>query len=79
MNQAARRALDVTVREVGLRDGLQNVSTFFPTAAKQQWLRAEAAAGMPEIEAYNRMVPSSDRLEGVRAFNEKRKPDFTGR
>ena len=32
-----------------------------------------------EIEAYNRMVPSSDRLEGVRAFNEKRKPDFTGR
>jgi len=32
-----------------------------------------------EIEAYNRMVPTEDRLEGVRAFNEKRKPDFKGR
>lgn len=29
-----------------------------------------------EIEAYNRLVGSEDRLEGVRAFNEKRKPDF---
>lgn len=42
--------LDVVVREAGLRDGLQNVSAFFPTEAKQQWLLAEAAAGMPEIE-----------------------------
>ena len=32
-----------------------------------------------EIEAYNRMVPTEDRLEGVRAFNEKRKPNFKGR
>ena len=32
-----------------------------------------------EIEAYNRLVPSEDRREGIRAFNEKRKPRFTGR
>ena len=32
-----------------------------------------------EIEAYNRMVPTEDRLEGVRAFNEKRPADFKGR
>ena len=32
-----------------------------------------------EIEAYNRLVTTEDRLEGVRAFNEKRKPVFRGR
>jgi enoyl-CoA hydratase/carnithine racemase len=32
-----------------------------------------------EIEAYNRLVDTEDRREGVRAFNEKRKPQFTGR
>ena len=31
-----------------------------------------------ELEAYNRLVPTKDRLEGVRAFNEKRKPKFSG-
>jgi enoyl-CoA hydratase/carnithine racemase len=32
-----------------------------------------------EIEAYNRLVDTEDRHEGVRAFNEKRKPRFSGR
>ncbi len=36
----------VTLREVGLRDGLQLVKTFPPTAAKQRWLREEYAAGV---------------------------------
>jgi enoyl-CoA hydratase/carnithine racemase len=32
-----------------------------------------------EIEAYNRLVDTADRREGVKAFNEKRKPKFEGR
>jgi len=31
-----------------------------------------------ELEAYNRLVGTKDRHEGVLAFNEKRKPNFTG-
>ena len=32
-----------------------------------------------EAEAYDHLVDTEDRLEGVRAFNEKRKPVFRGR
>jgi enoyl-CoA hydratase len=32
-----------------------------------------------EIEAYNRLVGTEDRKEGLRAFNEKRRPEFKGR
>ena len=43
-------------------------------------LRMSLADGLAfEIEAYNRLVSTEDRHEGVRAFNEKRKPDFKGR
>ena len=52
-----RQGIDVELREVGLRDGLQNVDTFFPTAAKIEWLKAEAAAGVPEIEACSFVPP----------------------
>jgi hydroxymethylglutaryl-CoA lyase len=40
----------VTLREVGLRDGLQLVKTFPSTAAKQRWLRDEYAAGVRHFE-----------------------------
>jgi enoyl-CoA hydratase/carnithine racemase len=33
---------------------------------------------MFEIEAYNRLVDTDDRREGILAFNEKRKPRFQG-
>src|SRR6478609_10666925 len=43
-------------------------------------LQMDLASGMMlEIEAYNRMVPTEDRREGVVAFHEKRKPRFKGR
>ncbi len=43
-------------------------------------LNMDLASGMMfEIEAYNRMVPTEDRREGIRAFNEKRKPNYQGR
>ena len=43
-------------------------------------MQMDLASGMMfEIEAYNRMVPTEDRKEGVLAFNEKRKPRFKGR
>jgi len=48
--------------------------------AVNQGRGVDLATGMMfEIEAYNRMVPTEDRREGIRAFNEKRKPDFQGR
>jgi enoyl-CoA hydratase len=43
-------------------------------------LNSDLRTGMMfEIEAYNRMVPTDDRREGILAFNEKRKPVYRGR
>ena len=43
-------------------------------------LQMDLASGMLfEIEAYQRMVGTQDRKEGIRAFNEKRKPKFIGK
>ena len=43
-------------------------------------LQVDLRAGMLlELEAYNTLVGTEDRREGIRAFNEKRKPRFTGR
>jgi enoyl-CoA hydratase len=43
-------------------------------------LNTDLQTGMMfEIEAYNRMVPTDDRREGILAFNEKRKPVYKGR
>lgn len=49
--------IDVIVREVGLRDGIQNISVFMPTADKLAWLVAEAGAGMSEIEVCSFVPP----------------------
>jgi hydroxymethylglutaryl-CoA lyase len=40
----------VTLREVGLRDGLQSIARTLPTAHKLEWIAAAYAAGQREIE-----------------------------
>tara|TARA_B100000953_G_scaffold99032_1_gene81340 strand:- start:470 stop:754 length:285 start_codon:yes stop_codon:yes gene_type:complete len=42
--------IDVLVSEVGTRDGLQSIETIMSTEDKKRWIRAEAAAGVREIE-----------------------------
>lgn len=41
---------DIVISEVGPRDGLQSVKRTMATAAKIEWIRALAAAGLAEIE-----------------------------
>ena len=49
-------------------------------SAIQRGLQMSIADGLAfEIEAYHQAVPTADRVEGVLAFNEKRKPLFTGK
>ena len=47
----------ITLREVGLRDGLQIHPTFMQTRDKLAWIAAEAASGMPEIEVTSYVPP----------------------
>jgi enoyl-CoA hydratase/carnithine racemase len=48
--------------------------------AVHRGLQMSLADGLSfEIEAYNRLVPTADRREGVLAFNERRKPNFQGK
>lgn len=48
----------VTVREVGLRDGLQLVKSVLDTDSKLEWIRAQAATGFKEIEVTSFVPPA---------------------
>ena len=50
-------ATDVTISEVGPRDGLQSIKQVMPTAAKHAWIRALAEAGLGEIEVGSFVSP----------------------
>lgn len=50
-------ARDVTVSEVGPRDGLQMAKAVMPTEAKLRWIAALHAAGLPEIEVASFVPP----------------------
>jgi hypothetical protein len=52
----------VSLREVGLRDGLQLVKTFPSTAAKQRWVRA--VSGRPAYNDGAGVGPPANRLAG---------------
>lgn len=74
-------ALDNAVLEIATRI-VENA----PLAVRQarqaihKGLQMSLTEGMAfEIEAYNRLVSTEDRHEGVLAFNERRKPQFTGK
>jgi hydroxymethylglutaryl-CoA lyase len=47
----------VWLREVGLRDGLQNIAMFMPTQQKMDWISAEFAAGVREFEITSYVPP----------------------
>lgn len=47
----------VTIREVGMRDGLQSIATLVSTAHKFEWLRDAVAAGQTEIEVGSFVPP----------------------
>ena len=49
--------IDVVVCEVGLRDGLQMFEQLFPSDQKIEWIRAEFAAGVREIEVTSFVPP----------------------
>jgi hydroxymethylglutaryl-CoA lyase len=62
--QNSRRAVNVTqsvdvlVSEVGPRDGLQSLASVLPLPLKKAWIKAEAEAGVREIEVGS-FVPAS--------------------
>jgi len=47
----------VTVREVGLRDGLQSIARTLPSAKKMQWIQGAYNAGIREIEVGSFVPP----------------------
>lgn len=48
----------ITISEVGPRDGLQSMKGIMPTSAKKAWIKAEAGAGVQEIEVGSFVPPS---------------------
>jgi len=50
-------AIDITISEVGPRDGLQSIQQIMPTEAKKTWIQAQFEAGTPEIEVGSFVPP----------------------
>jgi hydroxymethylglutaryl-CoA lyase len=54
---AQNHGVDITVSEVGPRDGLQSIRRAMPTEIKIRWIKALAGAGIPEIEVGSFVSP----------------------
>jgi len=50
-------AIEITISEVGPRDGLQSIKRIMPTAAKNAWIKAQHEAGTTEIEVGSFVPP----------------------
>ena len=65
----------VTIREVGLRDGLQSISSILPTEQKQQWISGAVDAGITEIEVGSfvpaKLLPQLADTRELVAFSQK--------
>lgn len=75
---------DALLTEVG--EVAARIAINAPLAVRQAKQAISRGVGMSladgmafEIEAYNRLVSTEDRVEGVEAFNQKRRPLFKGR
>jgi hydroxymethylglutaryl-CoA lyase len=72
MHSTAALPARVTVREVGLRDGLQILPRTVPTATKLEWIRDAYAAGQREMEVGSfvpaRLMPQLADTAEVLAF-----------
>ena len=78
-------ATEYTLKET-LQQFLDAILTNAPIAiqqakfAIQQGMKTDLHTGLQiERKAYEVTIPTSDRLEALQAFNEKRKPNFTGK
>jgi enoyl-CoA hydratase/carnithine racemase len=76
----AGKVLDETLEAANRIASLAPLSVRQAKRAIRDGLHMDLPSAMRlEVEAYNRLVGTEDRGEGLRAFNEKRKPKFKGR
>jgi len=76
----AGKVLDETLEAANRIASLAPLSVRQAKGAIRDGLHRDLPSAMRlEVEAYNRLVGTEDRGEGLRAFNEKRKPKFKGR
>jgi enoyl-CoA hydratase/carnithine racemase len=73
------KVLEDTLEMAGRIASLAPLSVRQAKNAIRQGLQMDLPSAMRlEVEGYNRLVGTEDRREGLRAFNEKRKPKFKG-